>query len=59
MAVLKVSWCGIIGGPSLLDGSVSHGYWFFAVGSNQAWGGGIPGGAGGAESQVEVWAQGC
>ena len=47
------------GGPSLLDGSVSHGYWFFAVGSSQTWSGGIPGGAGSAESQVEVWAQGC
>jgi hypothetical protein len=38
-------WAGLErgGGASLLDGSVSHGNWYYAVGSHHGWGGGIPG----------------
>ena len=39
---------------ALLDGTVNHGNWFYAVGSSQAWGGGIPG-AKQAESVVELY----
>ena len=47
------------GGPSLVDGSIDHGYWFFAAGSSAGWSGGIPGGAGDPEASVEIWAYGC
>merc|ERR1719273_2779871 len=45
------------GVSALMDGSVSHGNWFYAIGSRQQWGSGIPGipGAADAESQVELW----
>ena len=39
---------------ALIDGSVNHGNWFYAIGSRQAWGGGIPGAAS-AEKRVELW----
>jgi len=41
---------------SLLDATVLHGNWFYAVGSFQSWGGGIPGPAS-AVKQVELWVQ--
>eukprot|EP01043_Picozoa_sp_COSAG02_P028928 COSAG02_NODE_1778_length_10950_cov_7.595060_1_plen_2048_part_10 len=40
---------------ALLDGSVSHSFWWFAVGTTQAFRGGIPGGDQ-VESQVELYA---
>ena len=43
-------------GLSLLDASVNHGHWFYAVGASEAWSGGIPGPGDSAVSQVEVWA---
>ena len=46
---------GADGGPSLLDGSVNHGNWFYAVGTNGEWNCGIPG-ATDCEGQVELWA---
>jgi len=39
---------------ALLDGSVNHGNWYYAIGSRSAWGGGIPG-ASSAESRVELY----
>jgi len=55
-------WAGLESGfkhggssPSaILDGSVNHGNWYYAVGSKSAWNGGIPG-ASSAESEVELW----
>ena len=41
------------GGPSLMDGTINHGNWFYAVGAASAWGGGFPG-AFEAESVVEL-----
>jgi hypothetical protein len=41
---------------SLLDGSVSHSNWFYAVGSSQEWGGAIPGPDDNAVNVVELWA---
>ena len=51
------SWGGLEqqpGGPSLMDGTVNHGNWFYAVGAASTWGGGFPG-AFEAESVVELW----
>merc|ERR1712048_986568 len=54
-------WAGLESGyvnsktpPALLDGSVNHGNWFYAVGSTDKWGAGIPG-ASDAETQVELY----
>jgi len=44
-------------GLSLLDASVNHGHWFYAVGASEAWSGGIPGPGDFSVGQVEVWAQ--
>ena len=41
-------------GVSLLDGTVNHGNWYYAVGTQRAWHGGIAGAAH-AESQVELY----
>jgi len=41
---------------SLLDATVSHGNWYYAVGSFQSHNGGFPGPSGGV-SQVELWVQ--
>jgi len=41
-----------------LDGSVNHGNWYYAIGSKQEWGGGIPG-ASSAENVVEFYVYGC
>ena len=43
------------GSNSLLDGTASHGNWWYAVGSSVVHGGGIPG-PGTAATQVELWA---
>lgn len=40
---------------SLLDGSVGHGNWYYAIGSSQAWSGAIPGPDGTAEKVVELY----
>jgi len=52
-------WGGLEGSNSaaLLDGSVSHGNWFYAVGSFQSWGGGIPGPSS-AVQKVELYVKG-
>ena len=42
------------GADSLLDGTVGHSNWFYAVGSSVAKNGGIPG-PGTVETQVELW----
>jgi len=39
---------------ALLDGTVNHGNWFYAIGSRSAWKGGLPGAAS-AESRVELY----
>ena len=53
------SWGGLeynsFNSSSLLDGTVNTGNWFYAVGSSGDWGGGIPGPAGPAVSQVELY----
>merc|ERR1712025_315990 len=52
------SWCGLQrndGDESLLDGSIDHPYWFYAIGSTGAWNGGIPAGSGAAENVVELY----
>jgi len=43
------------GGSSLLDGSVDHQYWFYAIGSSAEYGCGIPG-AQDCEGKVELYA---
>lgn len=43
------------GKSSLLDGSVDHGHWYYAVGSTHAWGGAIPGPDSKAVKVVELW----
>jgi len=43
------------GSPSLLDGSVNHGNWWYAVGSKQNYNNGIPGPCGDTESSVQFW----
>lgn len=44
-------------GSTLIDGSINHGNWFFAIGSFSAWNNGIPGGQNEdvAVQQVELW----
>eukprot|EP01046_Picozoa_sp_COSAG06_P012809 COSAG06_NODE_763_length_12486_cov_37.835244_4_plen_1077_part_00 len=52
-------WGGLEKSPhaaTLIDGSVNHNNWFYAVGTRQAWGGGMPG-AQDAENQVELWVE--
>jgi len=39
---------------TLLDGSVNHGNWYYAIGSTHSWGGGIPG-ANDAEQLTELY----
>ena len=42
---------------SLLDGSINHDYWFYAIGSSEAFLGGVPGGhMDYGETQTELWA---
>jgi hypothetical protein len=50
-------WGGLewSGGASLLDGSASHGSWWFAVGTHGAFGGGMPGPCGKTASRVELY----
>ena len=43
------------GNQALLDGTVDHNNWFYAVGSSRAWQGGMPGPGGTAEEQTELW----
>jgi len=38
----------------LLDGTIDHGNWYYAIGSSGAWGGGIPG-ASSPEYTTELW----
>lgn len=38
-----------------LDGSVNHGDWFYAIGTSIPWSSGIPGPAGAAAQEVELW----
>ena len=40
---------------ALLDGSVNHGNWFYAIGSKQEWHGGKIPGPNGAEQEVELY----
>lgn len=52
-------WGGLeynTGGSSLLDGSVNHGWWWYAVGTSHNHGGGIPGGNGVVVQKVELYA---
>ena len=52
------SWGGLeynTGGSSLLDGSVNHDHWYYAVGSTGAWGNGIPGPGSPGETRVELY----
>jgi len=42
---------------ALMDGSVSHGNWFYAVGAYRIWNGGIPAYGGSAKDQVELYVQ--
>ena len=51
-------WGGLeynTGGSSLLDGSVNHGHWYYAVGSTGSWGAGIPGPESPGETRVELY----
>ena len=51
-------WGGLeynTGSPSLLDGSVNHSNWWYAVGSTQSHGGGIPGGNSTVVQVVELY----
>ena len=41
---------------TLLDGSVDHGNWFYAVGTTLAWSGGMPGPDGTISSKTELYA---
>ena len=51
------SWGGLAlsnSGSTLIDGSINHGNWFYAIGSYTAWSGGVPG-ASSAVSHVSLW----
>ena len=40
---------------SYLDGSVDHSWWWYAIGSNTAYHGGLPGGDRNVEQRAELW----
>ena len=52
-----LAWGGLEynGEQTLLDGSVNHNYWFYAVGARQRHGGGIPGPDSSVEQVVELY----
>lgn len=55
------NWGGLeynTGPQSLIDGSVKHDDWFYAIGSTRAWDKGIPG-AGSAETRTELYVRTC
>ncbi|MCP5016977.1 MAG: hypothetical protein GY938_17170, partial [Ketobacter sp.] len=45
-------------GATFIDGSIGHGNWFYAIGSNAAHGGGIPGPNATVVTEVELYACG-
>ena len=44
------------GSPSLLDGSVNHADWYYAVGAREPWGNGFPGPDSASVSVIELYA---